>query len=86
MKKAIAIASLAVALALPATVVAAVPESPSCFGQSAAALAQSDDGAMGDHASGFESPRLGIGNVAYLFTGTHQPGVLAGLLGGDCGD
>jgi hypothetical protein len=39
---------------------------------------------MGDHASSFTSPRLGIGNVAFLLTGTHQPGELAGLLGADC--
>lgn len=86
MKKAIAIASLVVGLALPATAFAAAPANANCFGQSAAALAQSSTGAMGEHASSFDSPRLGIGNVAYLLTGTHQPGELAGLLGGVCGD
>ena len=53
-----------------------------CFGQSAAQLGQA--GAMGEHASSFPTPRLGIGNVAYLLTGTHQLGGRAGLLGGVC--
>jgi hypothetical protein len=39
---------------------------------------------MGQHASSFDSPRLGIGNVAYLFTDTHQPGDLAAALGFTC--
>jgi hypothetical protein len=58
------------------------PTSPNCFGAGAAQLGQA--GAMGDHSSSFPTPRLGIGNVAYAFTGTHQPGQLAGLLGADC--
>jgi hypothetical protein len=58
------------------------PANPNCFGAGASQLGQA--GAMGDHASSFPTPRLGIGNVAYLLTGTHQPGELAGLLGADC--
>ena len=85
MRKLVAIVVLVVGiLAFPAAALAAPPETPSCFGQGAAAIAQSATGAMGDHASSFDSPRLGIGNVAELVTGTHQPGVLGGLLGGPC--
>jgi hypothetical protein len=58
------------------------PTNPNCFGVGASQLGQA--GAMGDHASGFPTPRLGIGNVAFALTGTHQPGELAGLLGADC--
>jgi hypothetical protein len=58
------------------------PTNPNCFGKGASQLGQA--GAMGDHASSFPTPRLGIGNVAQLLTGTHQPGELAGLLGADC--
>jgi hypothetical protein len=37
---------------------------------------------MGEHASSFAgSPRLGIGNVAELLTGSHQPGALGAFLG-----
>jgi hypothetical protein len=76
------IASTAVFLTFAPAAVADTPTNPSCWGSSAATLAQT--GGMGDHASSFASPRLGIGNVAYLFTGTHQPGELAGVLGGNC--
>jgi hypothetical protein len=58
------------------------PTNPNCFGKGASQLGQA--GALGDHASSFPTPRLGIGNVAQLLTGTHQPGELAGLLGADC--
>jgi hypothetical protein len=34
--------------------------------------------------SSFGSRRLGIGNVAMAFTGTHQPGNLGVALGDDC--
>jgi hypothetical protein len=61
---------------------AGVPTNPNCFGLSAARFGQA--GTMGEHSSSFGTPRLGIGNVAYLFTGTHQPGLLAGALGGVC--
>jgi hypothetical protein len=69
-------------VATPAALAGCPPTDPNCFGVGASQLGQA--GAMGDHASSFPTPRLGIGNVAYLFTGTHQPGELAGLLGADC--
>jgi hypothetical protein len=85
MRRLIATTILVIGLtAIPALAFAAPPESPSCWGAASADLAQSDTGAMGAHASSFDEPRLGIGNVAELFTGTHQPGVLAGALGFDC--
>jgi len=67
-----------------AATLAAQPESPSCFGAGASQLAQSSTGAMGEHSSSFGTPRLGIGNVAELFTDTHQPGLLGIALGADC--
>jgi hypothetical protein len=76
-------ATTAVLLMFAPAAVADTPTTPSCWGSSAATLGQTGGG-MGDHASSFDSPRLGIGNVAYLFTGTHQPGELAGVLGGNC--
>ena len=85
MRKLVIIAVLVVGtMAFPTLALAATPNDPSCFGQGARGLAQSATGAMGEHSSSFESPRLGIGNVAELLTGTHQPGELAGLLGGPC--
>lgn len=60
------------------------PANPSCWGAASADFAQSAPGALGEHASSFETPRLGIGNVAELFTGTHQPGDLAAVLGFSC--
>jgi len=71
-------------VALPGAASAAQPSDPSCWGAATRDLAQASAGSMGDHASSFDSPRLGIGNVAYLFTGTHQPGDLAAALGFDC--
>lgn len=68
---------------LAPTAGAGVPTNPNCFGQSAAQFGQA--GVMGEHSSSFAGERrLGIGNVAYIFTGTHQPGLLAGALGGVC--
>ena len=82
MKRFVLIAVLAIAAAFPAGVSAAAPNNPSCWGAASADLAQS--GAMGQHASSFDEPRLGIGNVASLFTGSHQPGDLAAALGFSC--
>ena len=82
MKRLVLIVALAVAAAFPAGALAASPNNPSCWGAASADLAQS--GAMGQHASSFDEPRLGIGNVASLFTGTHQPGDLAAALGFAC--
>ena len=84
MKKLLASAILAGSLAFPALALAATPSDANCWGAGSADFAQSAPGALGEHASSFESPRLGIGNVAYLFTGTHQPGELAGALGFTC--
>jgi hypothetical protein len=82
MKRLVLIVAIVVAAAFPAGVLAASPNNPSCWGAASADLAQS--GAMGQHASSFDEPRLGIGNVASLFTGTHQPGDLAAALGFAC--
>lgn len=84
MKRVIVLGAFLVVLALPAGVAAAQPDNPSCWGQASTDFAQSAPGAMGEHASSFDTPRLGIGNVANLFTGTHQPGDLAGVLGFSC--
>jgi hypothetical protein len=84
MRRLIVLAAFLVVLALPAGVAAAQPDNPDCWGQASTDFAQSAPGAMGEHASSFDTPRLGIGNVAALFTGTHQPGNLAGVLGFDC--
>jgi hypothetical protein len=84
MRKAICgvVAGLTLGIVLAPVAGAGVPTNPNCFGQSAAQFGQA--GSMGEHSSSFPTPRLGIGNVAYLFTGTHQPGQLAGVLGGVC--
>lgn len=82
MKRLVLIVAIVAAAAFPAGAMAASPNNPSCWGAASADLAQS--GAMGQHASSFDEPRLGIGNVASLFTGTHQPGDLAAALGFDC--
>lgn len=85
MRRLVATVILAIGLtAIPALALGAQPSNASCWGAASADLAQSATGAMGDHASSFDSPRLGIGNVAYLFTGSHQPGDLAGVLGFSC--
>lgn len=86
MRRLVATILLSVGLiAIPAlTLAAGPPSNPSCFGAGASQLAQSAVGAMGTHASSFDEPRLGIGNVAYLFTGTRQPGELGIVLGADC--
>jgi|SRR5919109_514627 hypothetical protein len=67
-------AALALALGGVGAAFAAPPEHKGCFGYEAANLAQSDTGAMGEHASGgFGADlrpgpgRAGIGNVAALF-------------------
>jgi hypothetical protein len=85
MRKLIIVAVLALGAALlPAAALAATPNNPACWGAATRDLAQQYAGAMGEHASSFDSPRLGIGNVAQLFTGTHQPGDLAAALGFSC--
>jgi hypothetical protein len=73
-RSAAALAALALGLGVTGSALGAGPEHKGCFGYEAANLAQSDTGAMGDHASGGfgadlrEGPgRAGIGNVAVLF-------------------
>ena len=73
----------ALALAVLPVAAGGRPTNPNCFGNGASRLGQA--GEMGEHSSSFQEPRPGIGNVAYVFTGTHQPGELAGALGADCG-
>jgi hypothetical protein len=85
MRKLVAIVVLVIGtVAFPAAALAASPDNPSCWGAATRDFAQSATGAMGQHASSFDSPRLGIGNVAFLFTDTHQPGDLAAALGFTC--
>ena len=82
MKKLAIAAVLAIGIAAaPAVALAAQPDNPSCWGEVTRQFAQQSPGAMGEHASGQTSPRAGIGNVAELFTDTHQPGELGALLG-----
>ena len=85
MKRLIVLSAFVVVLALPATVAAGQPDNASCWGQVSADFARSSPGALGEHSSSFETPRLGIGNVANLFTDTHQPGTLGAVLGGMLG-
>lgn len=63
------------------TASAAEPADANCFGQSAAMLGQA--GIMGEHASSFPTPRLGIGNLARLLGG-EVPGDIPGLIGLPC--
>ena len=77
------LAICALALAVVPAAAGEPPTNPNCFGIGASGLGQA--GEMGEHSSSFDEPRLGIGNVAFVFTGTHQPGELAGVLGADCG-
>jgi hypothetical protein len=57
--------------ALAATPSAATPSSRACWGQASAVFAQL--GMMGEHASGFETPRLGLRNLARAL---HTAGIL----------
>lgn len=57
---------------------AVAAEGSNCWGVVSAQTARSDGG-LGGHASSFEEPRLGIGNVARLF-GVDGPGGLGTLL------
>jgi hypothetical protein len=76
------VAGLTLGVVLAPAAAGGVPTNPNCFGLSAAQFGEA--GIMGEHSSSFDSPRLGIGNVAYLVTGTHQPGLFARALGGVC--
>ena len=93
MRKLLAAAVLVSALsAVPSVTLAAQPNNPSCWGAATQDLARSAPGAMGEHASnppdvdlGLDRPgRAGLGNVAMILTGHHQPGDLAAALGFTC--
>ena len=84
------LAVLGLALGTAGSGFAAPPEHKGCFGYEAAGLAQSDTGAMGEHASGgFGADlrpgpgRAGIGNVAGLFD-TNVSDLGFALGGGTC--
>jgi hypothetical protein len=55
------------------------PTNASCWGVVTSQRASTEHD-IGIHASAQTEPRLGLGNVAMLFTGTHQPGALGSLL------
>jgi hypothetical protein len=93
MRKLMAISALVCAMsAVPASVLAAQPNNPDCWGAATADFARSAPGALGEHSSnppdvdlGLGRPgRAGLGNVAQILTGTHQPGDLAAALGFTC--
>lgn len=63
MRRSLLVAALTGALALgPAVASTAAPSSNACWGQATKAFAQM--GVMGEHASSFETPRLGLRNLA----------------------
>lgn len=63
MKRSLLVAALTGALALvPAVSSTAAPSGNACWGQATKAFAQT--GRMGEHASSFETPRLGLRNLA----------------------
>jgi hypothetical protein len=93
MRKTLAIAFMLGALSIaPSAVMAAQPNNPSCWGAATQDFARSAPGALGEHSSnppdvdlGLDRPgRAGLGNVAQILTGTHQPGDLAAALGFTC--
>ena len=71
MKRILVLAALVVAMVLPAGVAGAAPADEACWGQATKAFAQS--GEMGEHASGFDTPRLGLRNLARQL---HDQGIL----------
>jgi hypothetical protein len=82
----------ALVLAFAPAALADRPADPNCWGEATKEFAQSEPGALGEHAS---SPppidltpdrpgRAGIGNVARLLGGDH-PSDAAALLGASCG-
>jgi hypothetical protein len=74
------VASVALVLAVFAPVgTAGQPANPECWGVVTSQRASTEHD-IGEHASSQSEPRLGIGNVANLFTGTYQPGELGSLL------
>jgi hypothetical protein len=72
MKRSLIVAALTGALALaPAVSSVAAPSSNACWGQATKVFAQM--GLMGEHASSFETPRLGLRNLARAL---HAEGVI----------
>ena len=93
MRKVFATAVLVGALTtIPSAALAAQPSNPSCWGAATSDFARSAPGALGEHSSnppdvdlGLDRPgRAGLGNVAQILTGHHQPGDLAAALGFTC--
>jgi hypothetical protein len=72
MKRTLLIAALIGAMLLPAGVARAAPADEACWGQASRVFAQS--GSMGEHASSFETPRLGLRNLARSL---HDGGIIA---------
>jgi hypothetical protein len=88
----VVLAVFALAFAAAPTAFADKPSDPNCWGEASADFAQSEPGALGEHAS---TPppldltpdrpgRAGIGNVARLLGGDH-PSDAAAALGASCG-
>lgn len=82
---------IALAGVLSAGVVVAVPaaaqagsDGSNCWGVVSSQAARSSGG-LGEHASSFDEPRLGLGNVARLF-GFSGPGELGSFLASVDGD
>jgi exonuclease VII large subunit len=55
------------------------PANPECWGVVTSQRASTEHD-IGTHASSQSEPRLGLGNVANLLTGSYQPGELGSLL------
>jgi hypothetical protein len=55
------------------------PANPECWGVVTSQRASTEHD-VGTHSSSQNEPRLGIGNVADLFTGSSQPGELGSVL------
>jgi hypothetical protein len=55
------------------------PANPECWGVVTSQRASTEQD-VGEHSSSQSEPRLGIGNVANLLTGSYQPGELGSLL------
>lgn len=68
----------AATMAMSGSAQAAGNDGTNCWGVVSSQAARSSGG-LGEHASSFDEPRLGIGNVARLF-GLSGPGELGSLL------
>jgi hypothetical protein len=65
--------------AFPPVSATAQPANPECWGVVTSQRASTEFD-VGAHSSAQSEPRLGLGNVADLLTGSHQPGALGSLL------